>query len=136
MIEIQDLIKGDDVVLGWLASWQHAIISQGWICSDNDMPCYTEREVADQTFYFTQSEYTDRQRTLALRLVIEIQDLINGDDVVLGWLASWQHASISQGWICSDNDTCCHTERAVADQMFYIIIFLLMLVSLLGCLPF
>ena len=32
-----------------------------------------------------------------------------------------QHASVSQGWICSDNCTCCHTEIEVADQTFYLI---------------
>ena len=28
-------------------------------------------------------------------------------------LTSQQHASVSQGWICSDNCTCCHTEIEV-----------------------
>ena len=32
-----------------------------------------------------------------------------------GCLMSQQHASVSQGWICSDNSTCCHTEIEVAD---------------------
>ena len=31
-------------------------------------------------------------------------------------LTSQQHASVSQGRICSDNFTCCHTEIEVADQ--------------------
>ena len=30
-----------------------------------------------------------------------------------------QHASVSQGRICSDNFTCCHTEIEVADQIFH-----------------
>ena len=33
-------------------------------------------------------------------------------------LTSQQHASVSQGRICSDNFTCCHTEIEVADQIF------------------
>ena len=33
-------------------------------------------------------------------------------------LWSQQHASVSQGRICSDNFTCCHTEIQVADQTF------------------
>ena len=33
--------------------------SQGRICSDNLTCCHTEIEVADQTFYLTQSQYTD-----------------------------------------------------------------------------
>ena len=32
-----------------------------------------------------------------------------------------QHASVSQGQICSDNCTCCHTEIEVADQTFHFI---------------
>ena len=51
------------VVVGWLlaclTSQQHAGVSQGRICSDNLTCCLTEIEVADQTFYLTQSQYTD-----------------------------------------------------------------------------
>ena len=32
---------------------------------------------------------------------------------------SQQHASVSQGWICSDKCMCCHTEKESADQTFY-----------------
>ena len=35
----------------------------------------------------------------------------------VGCLRSQQHASVSQGRICSDNFTCCHTEIEVADQL-------------------
>ena len=35
---------------------------------------------------------------------------------MLACLTSQQHASESQGRICSDNFTCCHTEMEVADQ--------------------
>ena len=45
--------------VGCLASQQHASVSQGRICSDNFTCCHTETEVADQTFYLTQSQYTD-----------------------------------------------------------------------------
>ena len=34
----------------------------------------------------------------------------------VGCLKSQQHVSVSQGRICSDNFTCCHTEIEVADQ--------------------
>ena len=46
-----------------LTSQQHASVSQGWICSDNFTCCHTEIEVADQTFYLTQSQYTDTRLT-------------------------------------------------------------------------
>ena len=34
-------------------------VSQGRVCSDKLTCCHTETEAADQTFYFTQSQYTD-----------------------------------------------------------------------------
>ena len=40
--------------------------------------------------------------------------------VFVGCLTSQQHASVSQGRICSDNFTCCHTEIEVADPTFYL----------------
>ena len=43
---------------------------------------------------------------------------------LLGWLVdcltSQQHASASQGRICSDKFMCCHTEIGVADQTFHL----------------
>ena len=42
-----------------LTSQQQASVSQGQICPDNFTCCHTEIEVADQTFYLTQSQYTD-----------------------------------------------------------------------------
>ena len=63
------------IIVGWLVGWlvacllacllacltsqQQASVSQGRICSDNLTCCHTEIEVADQTFYLTQSQYTD-----------------------------------------------------------------------------
>ena len=38
----------------------------------------------------------------------------------VGCLTSQQHASVSQGRICADNFTCCHTEIEVADQTFHL----------------
>ena len=46
-------------LVGCLTSQQHASVSQGRICSDNFTCCHTEIEVADPTFYLTQSQYTD-----------------------------------------------------------------------------
>ena len=49
---------------GWsLTSLQHASVSQGRICSDICTCCHTEIEVADQTFHYTQSQYTDTGTT-------------------------------------------------------------------------
>ena len=38
----------------------------------------------------------------------------------VGCLTSQQLASVSQGRICSDNFTCCHTKIEVADQTFHL----------------
>ena len=51
--------RGFVLLVGCLTSKQHASVSQGRICSDNFTCCHTEIEVADQTFYLTQSQYTD-----------------------------------------------------------------------------
>ena len=41
--------------------------------------------------------------------------------LLVGCLTSQYHASVSQGRICSDNFTCCHTDMEVADQTFHLI---------------
>ena len=40
--------------------------------------------------------------------------------LLVGCLTSQQHASVSQGRICTDNFTCCHTEIEVADPTLYL----------------
>ena len=45
--------------VGCLTSQQHVSVPQGQFCTDNFTCCHTETEVADQTFYLTQSQYTD-----------------------------------------------------------------------------
>ena len=40
--------------------------------------------------------------------------------LVVGCLTSQQHASVSQGRICTDNFMCCHTEMEAADQIFHL----------------
>ena len=47
------------LLIACLTSQQQASVSQGWICSDNFACCHTETEVADPTFYPTQSQYID-----------------------------------------------------------------------------
>ena len=49
-----------------------------------------------------------------------IEEEEGGDCLFVGCLTSQQQASVSQGRICSDNFTCCHTEIEVEDQMFYL----------------
>ena len=47
------------LLVGRLTSQQHVSVSQGRICSDNFTCCHTETEVAGQTFYLTQSRFSD-----------------------------------------------------------------------------
>ena len=49
--------------VGCLTSEQQASVSQGRICSHNFTCCHTEIEVADQSFYLTQSQYNDTSPT-------------------------------------------------------------------------
>ena len=42
-----------------LTSQQHGSVSQGRICSEKFTYCYTEIEVAGQTYYLTQSQFID-----------------------------------------------------------------------------
>ena len=44
----------------------------------------------------------------------------NSSCLLVACLTSQQHASVSQGQICSDKFTCCHTEIKVADPTFYL----------------
>ena len=48
-----------ELFVGCLTSQQQASVSQGRVCSDKFTCCHTEIEVADPTFYLTQSQYTD-----------------------------------------------------------------------------
>ena len=54
---------GVAVVVACFTSQQRANVSQGRVCSDNFTSCHGEIEVADQTFYLTQSQYTDTEPT-------------------------------------------------------------------------
>ena len=54
--------------------------------------------------------------------VMESRESILGQEQLLlvGCLTSQQHASVSQGRICTDNLTCCHTEMEAADPTFHL----------------
>ena len=47
------------LLVGCFTSQQQVSVSQGRICLDNFTCCHTEIDVADQTCYLTQSQYTD-----------------------------------------------------------------------------
>ena len=53
---------------------------------------------------------------LAWRLIRAVEGVKPAVCLLVGCLTYRHHASVSQGRICSDNFTCCHTEAEVADQ--------------------
>ena len=48
--------------VGCVTSQQQTSVSQARICPDHFTCCHTELEIADPTFYLTQSQYTDTGR--------------------------------------------------------------------------
>ena len=50
----------------------------------------------------------------------EEEELAKDVCLLVGCLSSQQQASVSQGRICTDNFTCCHTEIEAADQTFHL----------------
>ena len=79
---------GSSLFVGCLTSQQHVSVSQGRICSDNFTCCHTETEVADPTFYLTQSQYTDTGPTSP-----------SGDPITPGaWQGSHWSANFLSHW--------------------------------------
>ena len=58
-----EVIPRCGLLVGCLASQQHASVSQGRICTENFKCCHTEIEAAVQTFYLNQSQHTDTTPT-------------------------------------------------------------------------
>ena len=72
------------------------------------MACHVLRKNPTKTFlYLSLSRGTTS---------LPVPNLQSG--LFVGCLTSRQHATVSQGRICSDNFTCCHTEAEVADPTF------------------
>ena len=116
----------------FLTSKQHASSSQGRICSDKRTRRHTEIEAAHQTFYLTQSPYTDTGPTSnpAPKIATvemsssSLQDLSfsrRAHSVCL--LVACLHNVPATCQCISGTDllrcTCCHTEIEVADQNSY-----------------
>ena len=56
----------------------------------------------------------------SLTLSLHVCGTVSKQCLFAACLTSQQHASVSQGRICSDNLTCCHTEIEVADPTFHL----------------
>ena len=82
--------------------------------------CHTERGATDQTFYLNHSILTAGQPVPGGRSRVCPNSPRLALSLLVGCLTSQQHASVSQGRICSDNFTCCHTEIEVSDPTFHL----------------
>ena len=68
MVKPRDIARNTEeeeecVLVACLTSQQHTSVSQGRICAGDFTCWHTEIEVADPTFYLTQSQYTDNGPT-------------------------------------------------------------------------
>ena len=87
-----------------------------WLCDVSPVvymtPACDSQDVKKFNQYFVRFEFYSvmhrMQKCLALMWLV-------------GCLTSQQHASVSQGRICLDIFTCCHTEIEVADPTFHLI---------------
>ena len=113
-------------------------VSQGLACLGNSTCCHTETEAADKTCYLSQSQYIDTwpttpstdsisqgawwssHRSANFKVPGLMRPREGSSAKLLVGCSTSQHASVSQGRICTDNNTCCHTETEVADQTFYL----------------
>ena len=77
--------------VGCLIFQQYACVSQGQIYSDKFMCCHTEIELADQTFYLTQSQHTDTGLTST-----STDPIIPGAWQGSHWSANFQVTDVTQ----------------------------------------
>ena len=79
-----------------------------------------------QAHTYTYSERSWSPTLSSIQIVSSPNDLHENwmareeEGLFVGSLTSQQHVSVSQGQICSDRCTCCHTEIEVADQTLYL----------------
>ena len=90
--------------VGCLTSQQHASVSQGRICSDNFMRCHTEIEVADPTFYLTQSQYTDTGPTSPSADPIT-PGAWQGSQLECQFLSHWYDSTPKKSWRKRDSNS-------------------------------
>ena len=57
---------------------------------------------------------------ITIIIIVVVVVVVTALVLFVGCLTSQQHASVSQGRICSDNFTCYHTEIEVADLIFHL----------------
>ena len=65
-------------------------------------------------------EYLLRQHVCSHYFWLVVRHVCRAVCLFVGCLSSQQLASVSQGRICTDNFTCCHTEIEATDQTFHL----------------
>ena len=118
---IRDMLEGDledvgvcVVHLGWLVlltGERNGVRVAWWLHIPECAMCFT----------FGSAQTVVRAATLRQKLqIIHTVSPSHGNCLFVGWvLTSHHHTSVSQGWICSDDCTCCDTRIEIADQSFY-----------------
>ena len=95
------------LLVGCLTSQQQASVSQGRICSDNFTCCHTEIEVADPTFYLTQSQYTDTGPTSP-----------SADPITPGtWQGNRRWRTVAHAACTTHKTNCLRTNHTMAEQL-------------------
>ena len=110
-------------LVGWLTSQQHASVSQGRICTDNftccsllvgwlvNVPatcqCISGTDLHRQFYMLQFVGWLTSQQHASVSQGRICTDNFTCCSLLVGWLTSQQHASVSQGRICTDNFTCC-----------------------------
>ena len=89
----RDREREEGRLVGCLTAQQHTSVSQGRICSDIITCCHTEKEVADQTFHFTQSQYTDTGPTSS-----STDPIMPGTWQSSHWSANFQVTGMTRPW--------------------------------------
>ena len=109
---------------------QQALIHPEHETSGSLYPCNGMHTNPDWTLFILSSKR--RMYTARIQLLTQQQQLgwspipvstkvsIAQRGLSVGCLMFQQHASVSQGRICSDNFTCCHTEIVVADPTLHL----------------
>ena len=78
------------------------------------LPAFTSLGMSARTFWAMECMRAQTWSLISMLSQYHIKLLL------VGCLTFQQHASVSQGRICSNNCPCCHPETEVADQIFYL----------------
>ena len=105
--------------------WSGAAQTQGHRRRSAGVPCRKFHCRQSRRVWHCGQSQIESVATHSLEVILQSKKhrfILCGSKVCLlvGCITSQQHTSVSQGRICLDNLTCCHTETEVADQTFHL----------------